>query len=202
MHNYKISTISKRTALSVAIASLFSAQAMAQQAQQPVAEQEQIEVIAVSGIRSSLKSSMEDKKSSSVVSDGIKAEDLGKFPDLNVAESLQRITGVSIDRSGGEGQAVTIRGFGPQFNTVLVNGRQLATDSGGREFNFDVLAADQITGADVYKSTSAKLQEGGIGGTINVTTARPFDYDDLRIAGSIKGMYESLSEETSPLLLF
>jgi TonB-dependent receptor len=202
MKNYNRLTIQK-TALSVAIAGLFSGQAMAvQQAQQVAAEKEQIEVIAVTGIRSSLKSTMEDKKSSSVVSDGIKAEDLGKFPDLNVAESLQRITGVSIDRSGGEGQAVTIRGFGPQFNTVLVNGRQLATDSGGREFNFDVLAADQITGADVYKSTTAKLQEGGIGGTINVTTARPFDYDDLRIAGSVKGMYESLSEDISPSASF
>jgi iron complex outermembrane recepter protein len=203
MKNNKMLTISKKTALSVAIAGLFSGQAMAvQQAQQPAAAQENIEVIAVTGIRSSLKSSMEDKKSSSMVSDGIKAEDIGKFPDLNVAESLQRITGVSIDRSGGEGQAVTIRGFGPQFNTVLVNGRQMATDSAGREFNFDVLAADQITGADVYKSTTSKLQEGGIGGTINVTTARPFDYDDLRIAGSIKGMYESLSEEISPSASF
>ena len=76
---------------------------------------------------------------------------------------MQRITGVSIDRSGGEGQAVTVRGFGPQFNTVLVNGRQIATDSAGREFNFDILAADQITGADIYKTSTARLQEGGIG---------------------------------------
>lgn len=157
-----------------------------------------VEVIEVRGIRSSLKASMQDKKESSLVTDGIAAEDLGKFPDLNVAESLQRITGVSIDRSGGEGQAVTIRGFGPQFNTVLVNNRQIATDSSGREFNFDILAADQITGADVFKSNSARLQEGGIGGTINVKTARPFDYDEFRVAGSLKGMYESLSEKTSP----
>ncbi|MEH6595769.1 MAG: TonB-dependent receptor [Colwellia polaris] len=188
-----ISTLGKRTAIALAVASTFTnASAFAQDAPKPT------EVITVTGMLSSLKSSMLDKKESNVVSDGISAEDLGKFPDLNVAESLQRITGVSIDRSGGEGQAVTVRGFGPQFNTVLVNGRQLATDSAGREFNFDVLAADQITGADVFKTTSANLQEGGIGGTINVSTARPFDYEGFQVVGSLKGMYESLSEETSP----
>ncbi|WP_368411636.1 TonB-dependent receptor [Aliiglaciecola sp. 3_MG-2023] len=157
-----------------------------------------VEVISVRGVVSSLKRAMEDKKQSAVVSDGIAAEDLGKFPDLNVAESLQRITGVSIDRSGGEGQAVTVRGFGPQFNTVLVNGRQMATDSAGREFNFDILAADQIVGADVYKTSTSNLQEGGMGGTVNVSTAKPFDNNGFNLVGSLKGVYESLSEETSP----
>lgn len=193
----------KKTAISIAVAAVLctSGQVMAQQANSTAAE-ENIEVIAVKGIRSSMRSSMIDKQSATVVSDGIRAEDLGKFPDLNVAESLQRITGVSIDRSGGEGQAVTIRGFGPQFNTVLVNGRQFATDTDGREFNFDVLAAEQITGADVFKSTTATLQEGGIGGTINVTTARPFDFTGFQAVGSVKAMYESLSEETSPSASF
>ncbi|MEC8373531.1 MAG: TonB-dependent receptor plug domain-containing protein, partial [Pseudomonadota bacterium] len=161
-----------------------------------------VEVIEVRGIVSSLKRAMSDKKENLAVSDGIAAEDLGKFPDLNVAESLQRITGVSIDRSGGEGQQVTVRGFGPQFNTVLVNGRQIASDDAGRAFNFDVLAADQITGANIFKSGVANLQSGGIGSTINVTTARPFDYDGFQAVGSIKGMYESLSEETSPQASF
>ncbi len=157
-----------------------------------------VEVISVSGIRNSIKASMADKKDANVVSDGIKAEDLGKFPDLNVAESLQRITGVSIDRSGGEGQAVTIRGFGPQFNTVLVNGRQVASETEGREFAFDSLSADQIVGADVFKTTTAGLQEGGIGGTINLLTARPFDYEGFTALVSAKGVYETLSEETAP----
>ncbi|MDT0596072.1 TonB-dependent receptor [Glaciecola petra] len=157
-----------------------------------------VEVIAVSGIRSSLKASMDDKKNSGIVSDGIKAEDLGKFPDLNVAESLQRITGVSIDRSGGEGQSVTIRGFGPQFNTVLVNGRQMASETGGREFAFDSVAAETIVGADIFKTTTASMQEGGIGGTVSLITARPFDYQGFTAVASVKGMYESLSEETSP----
>jgi iron complex outermembrane receptor protein len=157
-----------------------------------------VEVIQVTGIVSSLKRAMADKKESAIVSDGISAEDLGKFPDLNVAESLQRITGVSIDRSGGEGQFVTVRGFGPQFNSVLVNGRQIATENPGREFSFDVLAAEMITGAQVYKSSNAALQAGGIGATINTTTARPFDVDGFKIAGSVKGTYEDLNEEYSP----
>jgi len=134
--------------------------------------------------------------------DAIASEDLGKFPDLNVAESLQRISGVAIDRSGGEGQQITVRGLGPQFNTVLMNGRQIASYSGGREFNFDILAAEQISGANIYKSGNATLQEGGIGATVDVTTARPFDNAGLQLAGSIKGVYESLSEKTSPAASF
>jgi len=188
-----LSTFGKRTSIALAVATaLSSATVVAADAEQDV------EVITVTGMLGSIKAAMVDKKASNAVSDGIAAEDLGKFPDLNVAESLQRITGVSIDRSGGEGQAVTVRGFGPQFNTVLVNGRQIATDSAGREFNFDIIAADQITGADVFKTSVANLQEGGIGGTIDISTAKPFDYEGFQIVGSLKGMYESLSEKTSP----
>ncbi len=154
--------------------------------------------IIVTGIRSSIKKSRDIKRNASGVVDAIAAEDLGKFPDLNVAESLQRISGVAIDRSGGEGQAITIRGLGPQFNTVLLNGRQIATDSGGREFNFDVLAAEQITGATVYKTSKANLQEGGIGGTVDVSTARPLDNPGFQMAASLKGVYESNSEKISP----
>ncbi|MDU0355219.1 TonB-dependent receptor [Paraglaciecola aquimarina] len=185
----------KLTTLAIAMATAFASGNVAAQA---APQDDNIEVISVRGVVSSLKRAMEDKKMSAVVSDGIAAEDLGKFPDLNVAESLQRITGVSIDRSGGEGQAVTVRGFGPQFNTVLVNGRQMATDSSGREFNFDILAADQIVGADIYKTSQSTLQEGGMGGTVNVSTAKPFDNTGFQLVGSAKGVYESLSEETSP----
>ncbi len=82
-----------------------------------------LEEVVVTGIRSSLRQAMEIKRNSDQIVDSIASESLGKFPDTNIAESLQRITGVSIDRSGGEGQAVTVRGFGPEFNTVLLNGR-------------------------------------------------------------------------------
>lgn len=183
----------KRKALVSAISSVMSVCAV-----NATAQDRQIEEIVVLGIAGSLTRAMDIKRSSNSVVDSISAEDIGKFPDLNVAESLQRVSGVSIDRNGGEGQAVTVRGFGPQFNTVLVNGRQIATDSGGREFNFDVLAADLITGADVYKSGRAPLQEGGIGSTINISTAAPLDNPGFRLATSVKGMYETLSEDTSP----
>ncbi|MEP1448213.1 MAG: TonB-dependent receptor [Paraglaciecola sp.] len=197
MSTHSFKNIGKYSAVaSAVIGALISSHSVV--AQQAGANEDNIEVISVSGYRSSLKASMDDKKNASVVSDGIKAEDIGKFPDLNVAESLQRITGVSIDRNGGEGQAVTIRGFGPQFNTVLVNGRQMSSETGGREFAFDSVSANQIVGADVYKTTTSNMQEGGIGGTINLITARPFDYDGFTASVSAKGMYESLSEETSP----
>ena len=157
-----------------------------------------LEEVVVTGIRGSLSRARDIKRNATGIVDAISAEDIGKFPDQNVAESLQRVTGVAIDRNGGEGQAITVRGLGPQFNTTLLNGRQIATDSGGREFNFDVLSADMISGASVYKSARANLQEGGIGATVNVTTRRPFDLPGLQVFASAKAGYEGLSEETQP----
>lgn len=151
--------------------------------------------IIVTGIRASLQRAIDIKRNSDVIVDSIASESLGKFPDTNVAESLQRITGVSIDRNGGEGQFVTVRGFGPSFNTVLVNGRSMASENAGRAFSFDLLAADLISGADVYKSSNARIQEGGIGATINVKTARPFDFTGQKIILSGQGNYEKLADK-------
>jgi iron complex outermembrane recepter protein len=153
------------------------------------------EDIVVTGIRGSLSRAIDTKRNAALIVDSISSEDLGKFPDSNVAESLQRITGVSIDRSGGEGQFVTVRGFGPSFNNVLVNGRTIATENAGRAFSFDLLAAELISGADVYKSSIANLQDGGIGATINVKTARPFDIDGTRTVLSGRVNYEKLSDK-------
>jgi len=190
------STVLKRTALAVAVSGAIPMMAPNIAIAQ---EDAALEEVVVTGIRSSIKRAQDIKRDASGVVDSIAAEDLGKFPDLiNVAESLQRIPGVAIDRSGGEGQAVTVRGLGPQFNNVLLNGRQIATETGGREFSFDVLASEQITGANVYKSGNSTLQSGGIGATINVTSARPLTTPGLQVAGSVKAIYETLSEETSP----
>jgi TonB-dependent receptor len=183
-----------KAALIIPTASLSISTAFAQEA---TADNE-TEVIEVRGLISSLKRSFSDKKEALIVSDGIAAEDLGKFPDQNVAESLQRITGVSIDRSGGEGQLISVRGFGPQFNLVTVDGRQMASERAGREFSFDTLASELIAGADVYKTSNAANQDGGIGSYINLKTAKPFDIDGFKAVGSVKGTYDSLSEETSP----
>ena len=169
-------------------------------AQDSISSEEADDVIVVTGIRGSLGASADRKRDSVVILDSITSEDLGKFPDSNVAESLQRIPGVSIDRNGGEGQFVTVRGFGPQFNTVLVNGRTFASDNPGREFSFDLLAAELITGADVYKSSQASLQDGGIGATVNIRTPRPLDIGGFKAVASAKGVYEDNSDSVSPQL--
>ena len=147
----------------------------------PVAAQQDdvIEEVVVTGIRGSLTSSMNTKRDAGGVVDAITAEDIGKFPDTNLAESLQRITGVSIDRSRGEGSKVTVRGFGPDFNLVTLNGRQMPTHSElTRSFDFADLASEAISGVEVYKTSNATLPTGGIGSTINIKTTRPLQLND------------------------
>lgn len=183
-----------QTAAFAAIA--ISAPAVAQDAadeQQTVEGEEN--TIVVTGFRKSLQDSINLKRNSPAVVDAVSAEDVGKFPDANVAESLQRITGVAIDRSGGEGQFITVRGLGPEFNAVLLNGRTLATDNDGREFSFDVLSSDIIQTAEVYKSAQPSLQSGGIGAVVNVTTAKPIDRQGLNVSISGAAIYEDLSQD-------
>lgn len=169
--------------------------ALAQEAEN---DSRKLEVIQVSGIKSSLVRSMDLKQDAGNVVDAITAEDIGKFPDQNVAESLQRITGVTIDRSSGEGQLITVRGMGPEFNSVLLNGRTLATTSGGRAFSFDILASELINGAEVHKTQSAYLQEGSIGATVDISTMKPLENPGFQAVGSIKGMYDNLRDKTTP----
>ncbi|MDY7098431.1 MAG: TonB-dependent receptor [Pseudomonadota bacterium] len=171
-----------------------SSPAIAQDADSQTAEGED-NVIVVTGFKKSLQDSIDLKRNSPAVVDAVSAEDVGKFPDQNVAESLQRITGVAIDRSGGEGQFITVRGLGPEFNAVLLNGRTLATDNDGREFSFDVLSSDIIQTAEVYKSSQPGLQSGGIGAVVNVTTAKPIDRLGFNASVSAATIYEDLSEE-------
>ena len=141
-------------------------------------EGEVIEEIVTTGIRGSLTRSMDVKRSSTGVVDAISAEDIGKFPDPNLAESLQRITGVSIDRQRGEGSQVTVRGFGPEYNLVTINGRQMPTHNGiNRSFNFADLASEAVAGVQVYKTGQANVPSGGVGSTINISTPRPLKGD-------------------------
>jgi TonB-dependent receptor len=149
------------------------------------AQEEQVmEEVVVTGIRSSLKKAMDTKRDAIGVVDAITAEDMGKFPDTNLAESLQRVTGVSIDRERGEGARVTVRGFGADFNLVTLNGRQMPTHSGfGRSFDFGDLASEGVSGVEVYKTGKANVPTGGIGATINIKTIRPLE--DPGFKGSI-----------------
>jgi len=163
--------------------------------------------IVVTGIRASLAASADIKREAQGVVDAISAEDIGKFPDTNLAESLQRITGVSIDRSNGEGSLVTVRGFGPEFNLVTVNGRQMPTAliGGGdsapssRSFDFANLASEGVSGVEVYKSGRATIESGGIGSTINIRTPRPLDNPGMRGSLSVKGVYDSSRNEGKPI---
>ncbi len=140
-----------------------------------VAQDDQpMEEIVTTGIRGSLTQSMDIKRSSTGVVDAISAEDIGKFPDANLAESLQRITGVSIDRQRGEGSQVTVRGFGPEYNLVTINSRQMPTHNGvNRSFDFADLASEGVAGVQVYKTGIASVPSGGIGSTINILTPEP-----------------------------
>ncbi len=191
-----------RLMLGASVAALgFSAQqAFAQEAaQQAAAAEAPADAIIVTGIRASLKSSLNVKRTNIGVIDAISAEDIGKFPDTNLAESLQRITGVSIDRANGEGSTVTVRGFGPDYNLVLLNGRQMPASSLGgsngapasRSFDFANLASEGIAGVEVYKSGRASLATGGIGSVINIKTARPLDRPGLHGSIGAKAMYDT-----------
>lgn len=164
------------------------------------------DAIIVTGIRQSLKSAMDSKRDANGVLDAINAEDIGKFPNTNLAESLQRIPGVSIDRVNGEGSQITVRGFGPSFNQVTLNGRSLptadvplvgaglsgdASGATGRAFDFSNLAADGVQALEVYKTGRADIASGGIGATVNVVTRRPLDSRGFQGTVSAKGIYDT-----------
>ncbi len=190
-----------RLMLGASVLALSALPSVAFAQEQPAVEQasDEGEEIIVSGIRASLRDSMEIKRQAQGVVDAISAEDIGKFPDTNLAESLQRITGVSIDRSSGEGSTVTVRGFGPEFNLVVVNGRQMPTSTLGdggsapssRSFDFGNLAAEGVAGVEVYKSGRASLPTGGIGSVINIKLPRPLDRAGLRGSLGVKGVYDT-----------
>jgi TonB-dependent receptor len=157
------------------------------------------EEVIVTGMRGSQRQAIDIKKSAVNSVDVIASEDLGKMPDQNVAESLQRLPGVTIDRVRGIGNGVTVRGLGPQFNTVTLNGRVLATDGPGRELNFDVLPPELISGAEIYKSPQANLNGSSIGATINIYTLRPLEQKaGFQAGGSMRANIDELGGHTTP----
>ena len=154
-----------------------------------------VEVVVVQGARASLARSLEAKKNADIVMDSISATELGKFPDDDVADSLSHITGVTIvDRqTGGEGLHISVRGLGAAYNIVTLNNRIMATDDDGRDFAFDVLPSDVISGADVLKSSQASAIEGSIGGTVNLKTARPLETPGTHAAFRAEENYNDMS---------
>jgi iron complex outermembrane recepter protein len=166
-----------------------------------------LDEIVVTSVRESLDRALDQKRDAETILDSISAEGLGKFPSRNVADALGNVPGVVVQRtstamgnmatsSGGEGQFITIRGLGEEFSIVTLNGRILATDNAGRQFAFDVLPSEMISGADVYKAVQASNLEGSIGGAVDLRSARPFDYagKGLQVFGSADGEYSDLAD--------
>ncbi|MGD9021596.1 MAG: TonB-dependent receptor, partial [Lysobacterales bacterium] len=160
------------------------------------AETNILEEVVVHGIRSSLKDAVDIKRSNVGVMEAISAEDFGKFPDGNLAESLARVPGIAIDRSNVEGQKIAVRGFGPEFNLVTLNGRQMPTApevyNGGRSFNFGDIASPGVSAVEVYKAADSTLPSGGIGATVNMVTTKP-----LLVDGTKRFFSLSLVEDTT-----
>lgn len=183
----------KRSMLAAAV-SLASAELLA--AEQGNGYDMVMEEVVVTAAQQSLVNSLVAKRVADSVRDGISAEELGLFPDDNVADSLAHITGVSVERTrGGEGQGVSVRGLGPEYSIVTMNNRLIATDSEGREFAFDVLPSEVISEAWVHKSVTAATLEGSIGGAINLVTARPFDNPGKHGSVSVEGSYSDKAKE-------
>ncbi|WP_444928017.1 TonB-dependent receptor [Microbulbifer sp. TRSA002] len=165
---------------------------------------ELIEEITVTGIRGSLQDAMTTKRNAGSIVDAISAEDVGKFPDKNIAESLSRITGVAVSREFGEGERVSIRGAGPDYNRTTLNGQSVGTadwfilDSPARSFNYTLLPSTLISSVEVIKSPMASQDEGSLGGTVNVRTHRPFNLDANEAVIAVESIYSETSEENDP----
>ncbi|ALO44499.1 TonB-dependent receptor [Pseudoalteromonas phenolica] len=179
----------------------FSSSSLAQGAQT-----DEVEVIQVRGIRGSVVKSINAKRYANSIVDAVSSEDIGKFPDQNVAESLQRITGVSMSRNFGEGERISIRGTSENQNRTLLNGQAVGSadwwvdSSASRGFNYTMLPSEIVSGLEVYKSPEADIDEGSIGGTVIVKTRKPLDLDANKIAGSVIMQHSEVSGETDPQL--
>ena len=154
-----------------------------------------VESVTVSGFKASLERALEEKRNASGSVDAILAEDIAKFPDTNLSESIQRIPGVALSRSAGEGKQIAVRGLSPLFTTTEINGMETIVNSGnnvGRSFDFNVFDSDLFSGITVNKTAAANLHEGALGATIQLNTPHPFDHNGFTLVGSGQGSYNDL----------
>lgn len=195
--------------VALAVAALLSAPAWAQQAStppataeaaKPAAKPQALETIVVSGTRGSIQSAISRKKNASTVSDSIVAEDIDQFPDKNVGEALSRVTGVQLTREFGEGSQVSIRGVEPDLNRIEINGASVLGTSGGggRGAELRELASELIASIDVVKGSTADLTEGGVGGTVRITTRKPLDFTKRTLAMTLSAEQSTSREGTQP----
>lgn len=187
-----------RSALSSAITVVIALGSIPLYAQAQNQSADDIDEIVVSGIKESLTKALEIKKESIQIVDSVVAEDIGKFPDNNLVESLQRVTGVqTTNRGSGEVSGITIRGL-PDVETTI-NGREIFTGV-GRTLALQDIPANLLNRVDVFKTRSANQIEGGMAGSIDVRTNRPFDFDGSKVVISAKGTYQTTSEKYDPNL--
>jgi len=168
-----------------------------------------LDSVSVTGVRASIQQSLLDKHSAGGIVDTISAEDIGKFPDLNLSESLQRISGITLDRNNvGEGSTINLRGLGPEFTRVEINGmsgmssggehRTQGSVGGSRAFNFEMFSSELFSKASVYKTGMAEVDEGGLAGTVRLETPRPLDRQGTRMAVSALGNYSEFADSINP----
>ncbi|MBX9614921.1 MAG: TonB-dependent receptor plug domain-containing protein, partial [Caulobacteraceae bacterium] len=185
-----------RVALCLAVSAV-AGPALAQTA--PAQQADTVDEVVVTGIRSSLASALVAKRRSNTIVDVINAEDIADFPDANLAESLQRLPGVSIDRENGEGNQISVRGLGGDFTRVRLNGLETLSTSGAsnadgalrrdRGFSFNTFASELFNSLRVQKSADAQTDEGSLGATVDLISGRPFDFRDQRFALSLQDAY-------------
>lgn len=191
--------------IALAVAPQVSAQDAGQDAQVAAPE---AEAIIVTGFRASLNSALNVKRNETATIDSIKAEDIAEFPDLNLAESLQRIPGVAISRVNGEGRNISVRGLGPEYTRVRINGMEAIGTTGGtdnsggvnrgRGFDFNIFSSDLFSNLSVRKTATADVEEGSLGGTVDLETSKPLDYRKPTAVISAAASYNDLSEKTTP----
>jgi len=157
--------------------------------------------IVISGFRAALRSATAKKKNSETVVESVSAEDIGKLPDNGIGESIARLPGISAQRTAGRANIISIRGFGPDFSTTTLNGRQQTTTNDSRAVEFDQYPSEVLAGVDVYKSSEADLTAGGLVGSINLRTIRPLDVNKRILAIGARGTYvdQKLQPGTSDL---
>ncbi len=209
MHSRNHAKKTPVTLLAMAVSLALSAGAAAQQ-QSEAPSATNLDTVNVTGYRASVEKALDIKRGEAGVVDAIVAEDVGKFPDLNLAESLQRIPGVVITREAGEGRNISVRGLGPDFTRVRINGMEALTTVGagdqsggtnrGRGFDFNVFASDLFSQMVVRKTASADVEEGSLGATVDLRTARPFDYDGFTFVASGQASYNQMAEKADPRL--
>ena len=180
--------------------SVFAAEAAAEESAKT--EKDAVEVIEVTGIRFSDISALERKRNAGTSMDSLVAEDIGEFPDKNIGEALQRISGVQLGRDFGEGANISIRGVEPELVRVEMNGVGAMGMGGGRSVDFRDMASELVKSLDVIKGSEARITEGGVGGTVQINTRKPNEFDTDFISVNAEAQYNDLIGDTMPKFNF